>query len=180
MNAQDRNNLFSELVSRHQSELYAYIFSIVRNWEDADDLFQSVCLVLWRKFESFRPNSSFFAWARQTAKLTVRDFLNRKQLNRYVSEELLDALTETAITSKADEAELYIVALRSCKAKLSATDEELIELRYVEDLGSREISDRLQRPQRSVTNSLARIQRWLFECLRKEMARQEHARKDCP
>ena len=45
------SNLFSELISRHQSELYAYIFAIVRNWEDADDLFQSVSLVLWRKFE---------------------------------------------------------------------------------------------------------------------------------
>ena len=54
MNEQERHNLFSELIARHQSEIYAYIFAIVRNWEDADDLFQSVCLVLWRKFESFR------------------------------------------------------------------------------------------------------------------------------
>ena len=74
MNEQDRHNLFSELIARHQSELYAYIFAIVRNWEDADDLFQSVCLVLWRKFESFRPGSSFFSWARQTAKIEVRKF----------------------------------------------------------------------------------------------------------
>lgn len=178
MNTQDRNTLFSELISRHQSELYAYIFSIVRNWEDADDLFQSVCLVLWEKFESFRPDSSFFAWARQTAKLTVRDFLRRKHMKRYATEELLDALSETAIVSKANESEYYVAALRRCKAKLTSSDEELIELRYVEDLGSRQIADRLQRPQRSVTNSLARIQRRLFDCLRREMARQEHAQKD--
>lgn len=180
MNEQDRHNLFSELVGRHQSELYAYIFSIVRNWEDADDLFQSVCLVLWSKFESFRPDSSFFAWARQTAKLTVRNFLKQKQSKRYASEQLLNALAETAVVSKADEAESYLAALRRCKAKLGAMDEELIELRYVEDLGSRQIADRLQRPQRSVANSLARVQRWLFECLRMEMAQQEHSGKDRP
>ena len=65
MNEQQRHDLFSELIARHQSELYAYIFAIVRNWDDADDLYQSTCLVLWRKFESFRPGTSFFSWARQ-------------------------------------------------------------------------------------------------------------------
>ena len=60
MNKQGHQNLFSELITRYQSELYGYIFAVVRNWEDADDLFQSVSLVLWRKFESFRPDSNFF------------------------------------------------------------------------------------------------------------------------
>ena len=74
MNEQERHNLFSDLIARHQSELYGYIFAVVRNWEDADDLFQSVCLVLWRKFESFQPGSSFFSWARQTAKNRGQQF----------------------------------------------------------------------------------------------------------
>jgi DNA-directed RNA polymerase specialized sigma24 family protein len=61
MTDQNRHNLFSELIARYQSELYGYIFAVVRNWEDADDLFQSICVVLWRKFESFRPGSEPFA-----------------------------------------------------------------------------------------------------------------------
>jgi RNA polymerase sigma-70 factor, ECF subfamily len=181
MNKQDHHSLFSELIGRHQSEIYAYIFSVVRNWEDADDLFQSVCLVLWSKFESFRPNSNFFAWARRTARITVSNFLKRKQLEQYASEELLSALTETTFISRGvgDEGgESYLVALRRCKDKLSAMDEELLELRYVEDLGSRQIADRLHRPQRSVSNSLARVQRWLFECIQTEMAQSEHSGKE--
>ena len=178
MNEQDRQNLFSELISRHQNEIYAYIFSVVRNWEDSDDLFQSVCLVLWSKFELFRPDSSFFAWARQTAKITLCNFLKHKPLEAYVSEDLLSALTETTIESKGDEREFYLAALRRCKEKLNGTDEELLELRYVEDLGSRQIADRLQRPQRSVSNSLARVQQWLFECIQMEMARREHPGKE--
>jgi RNA polymerase sigma-70 factor (ECF subfamily) len=61
MNEQKRHDLFTQLITHHQSDLYAYIFAIVRDWEDASDLFQSVCLVLWRKFELFQPNSSFLA-----------------------------------------------------------------------------------------------------------------------
>ena len=92
MNEQERQNLFAELIARHQSELYGYIYAIVRNWEDTDDLFQSVCLVLWSKFESFRFGTSFFAWARQIAKIKVSDFLRHKhkQLPSFITEKLID------------------------------------------------------------------------------------------
>jgi RNA polymerase sigma-70 factor, ECF subfamily len=177
MNEQDRHNLFSELIACHQSELYAYIFAIVRNWEDTDDLYQTVCLILWAKFDSFRPGSSFFSWARQTAKLTVRKFLRCKPLRTYVSENLLDALAETTFDTECAKASPYMAALERCREKLAATDEDLLELRYVEDLGSRQIADRLRRPQQSVCQSLKRIRRWLLECVETELAQQEHSRE---
>ena len=126
MNEQDRHNLFCELITRHHSQLYAYIFAIVRNREDAGDLFQSVCLVLWRKFESFQPDTSFFSWARQTAKLVVRSFLrHKKKLSSHISQELLDTLAETVAEAETNEAEFYLVALRRCKEKLSPADEDV-------------------------------------------------------
>ena len=175
MNEQDRHNLFSELIARYHSQLYAYIFAVVKNREDTEDLFQSVCLVLWRKFELFQPGSSFFSWARQTAKLMVCNFLRHKRnLSTYASEDLLDALAETVSEAQGDGVELHVAALRRCKEKLIAADEELLQLRYVEDLGIREIADRLRRLQPSVCRSLNRIRRWLLECIQMELARQEH------
>jgi RNA polymerase sigma-70 factor, ECF subfamily len=179
MNDQDRHNLFSELVARHQSGLYAYIFAIVQNWEDADDLYQSTCLVLWRKFESFRPGSSFFSWARQTAKIEARNFLTRKQPPSCVSAELVDALAETAVDAPGDDAELYLATMQRCRERLSATDEQLLQLRYVEDLNIQEIADRLQRVRQSVSRSLNRIRCWLLECMQVELARRDHSEK-CP
>ena len=175
MSEQERHSLFSDLMAHHQGELYSFIFAAVRNWEDADDLLQSVCLVLWRKFDTFRPGSSFLFWARRTAKLEVSNFLRRKRSSSHATDELLDALAETAVEVQGAGMDAYLAALRHCKEKLSPTDEELIELHYVEDLGSRQIADRLQRPQPSVCHSLNRIRSWLFECIQMELARQEHA-----
>ena len=177
MNEQDRNNLFSELLARYQSELYGYIYAVVRNWEDADDLFQSVCLVLWSKFELFRPGSSFFAWARQTARIEVSKYLRLKQSPASVSEKLLDDLAEAVSESHSVEVEPYLIALRCCKSKLCATDEELLELHYIEDLGSRQIAERLRRPQPSVCHSLNRIRCWLLECIQRELVQREHSEK---
>jgi RNA polymerase sigma-70 factor, ECF subfamily len=175
MNEQERHTLFSELLTRHQSQIYGYIFGVVRNWEDADDLYQSVCLILWRKFESFRLGSNFLAWARQTTRIELSKFLRQKPSRSSVSEKLLDDLAEPFIETQSSEAESYLAALRRCKTKLTRADEELLELHYDEDRGSREIADRLRRSQPSICRSLNRIRCWLLKCIQMELARQEHS-----
>ena len=178
MNEQERHDLFSELLTCHQSRIYGYIFALVRNREDAADLFQSVCLLLWCKFESFQPGSSFFSWARKAAIFEVRNFLKRKNQPTYVGEELLDAFMRARPEAQSDATELYLVALRRCKAKLNASDAELLDLRYAEDRSTRQIADRLGRPQQGVCNSLARIRSWLMDCVQGDLTRQERQRED--
>jgi RNA polymerase sigma-70 factor, ECF subfamily len=178
MSERDRHNLYSELITLHQSRLYAYIFAVVRNQADADDLFQTVCLVLWRKFYLFQAGTSFFSWARQTAQREVRDFLKRRKRPTHVAGDLLDALVEAAPPVHSDATALYLDSLRRCREKLTGSDEELLNLRYVENLGSHDIAHRLHRPQQSVCNSLTRIRGWLLECVMTELARQESAAGD--
>jgi RNA polymerase sigma-70 factor, ECF subfamily len=178
MNDQDRHNLFSELIARYHSQLYAYIFAVVKTQADAEDVFQSVCLVLWRKFGSFQPEDNFFSWARQTAKYVLYSFLrHKKNQPNHATEELLDAFAETISSTQGDGVELHVAALRRCKERLSVADGELLQLRYVEALGIHEIADRLQRLQPSVCRSLNRIRRWLLECIQMELARQNHPGK---
>lgn len=175
MDEQQRHNLFVELITRHQSQLYGYIFALVRNREDADDLFQSVGLVLWQKFGAFRPDSSFVSWAGQTARFVVCNFLKRKRRSVYVSEELSEALVETAREPQSDATEFYLAALNRCKGKLGVEDEGLLRLRYVEELNTHQIAQRMGRAQASVCHSLARIRRWLFNCIHAELECQEKA-----
>jgi RNA polymerase sigma-70 factor, ECF subfamily len=175
MNEQDRNNLFSELLTGHQSQLYSYIFAFVRKREEAEDLFQSVCVVLWQRFDSFRPGSNFFAWARQTAIYVLRNALRRRKPPGYLSDELLDALAEADLDSRLDATDTYLLALRHCREELDDADAHLLELRYVDDLNTRQIADQLGRPQQGICNSLMRIRRWLFDCVRMEIARREHS-----
>ena len=175
MNEQDRHNLFSELIARYHSQLYAYIFAVIKNRDDTEDLFQSVCLVLWKKFDLFQPDSSFFSWARQTAKLMICNYLRHKgKLTTCDSEGLLDAIADTVYKVQGDAVELHVAVLRRCKEQLSTADEELLRLRYIEDLGIGEIADRLGRLQPSVCRSLSRIRRWLYKCIQRDLARQEY------
>jgi RNA polymerase sigma-70 factor, ECF subfamily len=176
MNAQDRHNLFAELITTHQSQLYGYIFALVRNRDDAADLFQSVCIVLWKKFDSFgSDDTAFFPWARQAAIFEVRNFLRSKKSPRHFTEELLDTFTDRDFRRQSDAAASYLDVLRSCKEKLTSADTELLEHHYGKDFSAQQIADHMGRSRQSVCNSLLRIRRWLLSCIRMQLARQEYS-----
>ena len=44
---------------RHQTQLFGYIYSLVRNLDDADDLFQQTSLALWKKIDQYDPARAF-------------------------------------------------------------------------------------------------------------------------
>jgi RNA polymerase sigma-70 factor (ECF subfamily) len=179
MTEQERHILFSELIARYQGPLYSYIFAAVKNRNDAEDIFQSVCLVLWRKFDSFQPNTNFLSWAYQTAKLILYSSLRQKRKWNCASEELLNALADTASNVHVNEDSIYLAAFRRCRDKLASPDEELLRFRYIDDLDIREIANRLQRLPPNVCRSLNRVRRWLLDCVRMELARQEHPPEGC-
>ena len=65
---------FAELLRRNQTQLFGYIYSLVRDLDDADDLFQQTSLVLWDKYEQFDPTRSFVGWACGVARYEVLNF----------------------------------------------------------------------------------------------------------
>jgi len=181
MNTQDRHCLFADLITTYQSQLYGYIFALVRNRDDAADLFQSVCVVLWRKFGSFNPDKdAFFPWARQTAIFEMRNFVRTSKSHRHVKEELLDAFASRCVSQHGDMTGTYLDALQTCKKKLLPTDVELLDCHYGRNLSAQEIANSVGRTRQSVGNSLLRIRRWLLDCIRTELAVQEHSQGKRP
>ncbi len=65
---------FAEQLARHHGQLLGYIYSLVRDLDDAEDLFQQTSLVLWDKFDQFDRSRSFVAWACGVARYEVTEF----------------------------------------------------------------------------------------------------------
>ena len=66
-----RKTEFADQLREAQSRLFGYIHSLVRDLDDADDLFQQTTLILWNKFGDFDPARSFLSWACGVARLEV-------------------------------------------------------------------------------------------------------------
>jgi len=162
---------FADILKRDQSRLYGYIHSLVRDLNDTDDLFQQVALILWRKFDTFDRQRSFFSWACGIARLEVANFLRSRGRQRlYFSDELNLLLIDAQEELTCDESEARRQALTHCVEKLRERDRVLLRERYAEDTGVAESASQQGRSPQSAYNSLRRIRRALFECIGRTLA----------
>src|SRR5262245_14023128 len=85
---------FAELFARHHRRVYGYISSLLVRPDEIDDVFQQTCVVLWRKWDQFSPDSDFVRWGCGIARNEVRNFLRVRRTNwAHFSERVLDELS---------------------------------------------------------------------------------------
>src|SRR4051794_41944074 len=66
-NEADSRKRLMALMTRHQRQIFSYIYVLVPNRPDAEDLLQETSLVICEKFNEFREGTDFVAWACQIA-----------------------------------------------------------------------------------------------------------------
>lgn len=168
-----REGRFARDLEQQQAKLFGYIHSLVRDLDDADDLFQQTSLILWKKYGEFDPTRSFFAWACGIARLEVSNFLRTRSRSRiYFSDQLNLLLLEAQEELTEDELEDRRGALAGCVEKLRLRDRKLIEECYGETSSVSEVAGRSGRSPQSVHNSLRRIRRSLFECIHRTLSQE--------
>ena len=154
---------------RHQKRIFAFILTLVPDWNDAEEILQETSIVLWKKFSEFEIGTDFGKWARAVARIEIRKFYGKKGRDRRIlSEEVVAALIKDFDSDPHDFDERG-TALRSCLKNLSKKDFELIFSRYVTQSATNSIASQLGRTVESVCNSLRRIRERLLKCILKEL-----------
>lgn len=77
--------LYREVISELQKPLYAYIYKIIKNHYDAEDVLQDVFITAFYKLPSLKDDSKFKSWIYQIAYTKSLEHL-RKQKRIVVSE----------------------------------------------------------------------------------------------
>ncbi|MES1194515.1 MAG: sigma factor, partial [Opitutus sp.] len=68
----DSQKRLMALMTRHQRQIFAYIYTLVPRRHDAEDLLQETSVVICEKFNGFTPGTDFVAWACQIAYWRIR------------------------------------------------------------------------------------------------------------
>ena len=95
--------------------------------------------MLWKKFDSYDPQGSFYGWACQIAYLEVLQLRRKSQRLQTISEEALAVLAHEAL-SRAGNLNSRQHALEDCLQRLGAEERTLIEQRYHERHSPKEIA----------------------------------------
>jgi RNA polymerase sigma-70 factor (ECF subfamily) len=169
--ADARRAEFAVRLRSHQTQLFGYIYSLVRNLDDADDLFQQMSLVLWDKFDQFDSSRSFVNWACGVARYEVLNFVRARGRSRLCfSDELSLVLVEAQETLEHERLEERRDALAGCMKKLRQQDRQLVEACYERPACIQDVARSSGRSTQSIHNSLRRIRRALFDCVQHRLA----------
>src|SRR3954463_14930325 len=94
------------LMTRHQRQIFSYIYVLVPNRSDAEDLLQETSLVICEKFHEFKEGSDFVAWACQIAYWRVRYSRQKFARSKVIfDQDILDVVAHTIgrMTDELDE-----------------------------------------------------------------------------
>ena len=70
---------FDELVRRYQERIYATVYHMTSNHEDANDLTQESFIKAYRALKSFKGDSSFYTWVYRIAVNKTINFLKQRK-----------------------------------------------------------------------------------------------------
>lgn len=159
------------LMTRHQRQIFAYIYTLVPDRHDAEDLLQETSVVICEKFEEFTPGTDFVAWACQIAWWRIR-YARQKYARAKVifDDEVLEAVAHTASTMREELDERH-EALALCLQKLPSRDRELVLTRYEPGCGVAEAAERSGRSMEAAYKALNRLRKLLHDCVAHELAR---------
>src|SRR6201993_2356286 len=71
---------FDELVTRYRTRIFAMVYNMVHNEQDAWDLAQESFVKAWKSIKRFRGRSSFYTWIYRIVMNVTIDWLRKKQV----------------------------------------------------------------------------------------------------
>ena len=121
---------FLKMLMHNDRNIYAYILSMVPNVSDADDIMQETAVVMWRKFDSFDPDTSALAWGLTIAKYNVLNYYKKQGNSKLCFSDNLLSSIEKKVEKAMPEMEENLDVLKQCVKKLDSNQRHLLQLRY--------------------------------------------------
>ncbi len=142
---------YDELVRRYQERVYATIYHMTSNHEDANDLAQETFIKAFQAIKTFKGGSSFFTWVYRIAVNKTINFLKQRKNRTHMSLNDLDFNAEhdpdlvALVSHKTPRREVSLAELQeklnAAMQKLSESHRLVVTLHDVQGLPHDEIAE---------------------------------------
>lgn len=165
---------FRELVERYQGRLVNYLYRLMRDYGEANDLAQEVFFKVYQALDRYNPEYKFSTWLFRVAQNAAIDQIRKRRLklvsmDRPVANSSEQRTWEFPSGERGPYGELRNVergaAIQEAIEKLPWEYRELIVLRHFGELSYEEIATLKEMPLGTVKNKLFRGRQMLKECL---------------
>lgn len=161
---------YLQLLNTHERALAAYVYALVNDRADAEDILQNSRLTMWKRFSDFSEGTNFLAWARKIALHQILNYRrSEKRKPRYATDPAFLEAVAREIDQQSDHLQKRSEALRKCLTRLPDKQKRTILLRYYEDADISEIAQKTERTEGAVYRLLSRIRESLNECVTRQL-----------
>lgn len=130
---------FGSLYDKYQPRIYRFIYLKVGHREEAEDLCHQVFLSAWQNISNYKfKGFSFSAWVYSIARNKIIDYYRTKKHHQNIDDVkiIIDAGPHKDFDSKIEKENL-----KKAIQKLSQAEQNVIILRFVEDLSLKETAE---------------------------------------
>ena len=147
--ANGRNEAFDVLLKRHQQRVFSYIYSVVRDNDVADDIFQEtfVKVIMTIRQGRYSESGRFGTWLSRIAHNLIIDYFRQQKSENTVSadNEEVDVLNRRELCDGTVEDFLCNIQIeddvRRIVAALPESQREVLEMRFYKDMSFKEIAE---------------------------------------
>lgn len=162
---------FSDLVSGHRSRVFGYIYSMLHNMSDAEDIYQQTTLLMWQKFDEFEPNTDFCGWALRIAYYNIKNFQRTaRRHHAFFSDEVMTRVAKCYESQSARHAEERLDALSHCVRRLPERHQHILRQRYTDGTSIRVLAEREGKTEAAMTMLLSRLRKTIFHCVQAQFS----------
>lgn len=161
---------YKEIGIRYRNKLFAYIYHLVGNKDETEDILQNVFLKVYRNIKSFDTKRKFSSWIYRIAHNEAVNYLKRKSRKKFMSLEDVVSLKDKKELRDEEEspADAWIKKelqneVNKALGGISAKYKEVLLLRYFLDKSYEEISGIIGKPVNTVGTLINRAKKKLFE-----------------
>ena len=163
----------ARLLVRDRDRYVARIWSLIHDFDQAEDLFQAICVDVVQQRDAISDETHLARWIHQAARFRAIDVLRRDQARPLIFDSALLNLLEAEWDQQPQaQAQQIKHALHHCVEQLTPHARELIDLRYAHDIKGRALAEKLGRKPNAVFVALSRIHRKLSDCISARLRRE--------
>jgi len=146
----------------------SFIYTLVPNSSDADDIMQETARVMWEKIDDFEVGTNFVAWALTIAKYQVLSYRKRYHSKVPFNLDLIETLSQEAEDTPLQNHH-RLDALRRCLQKLDQKDRKLIFYRFEKRFTAKMLSKQIGVAMNTIYRNESRILHSLLNCVQKTL-----------
>jgi len=167
---------FTMLLDHYWNEVYAFMLKRTENETDAEDITIETFAKAFQKITSYRREYQFNTWLIAIAKNVHVDLLRRRKASMLTHLDFENGQNPYEVADSSPSAEDILITeqnlsrLLACIKQLKPHYQEVIQLRYFQEMSYEEIANYSREPLANVKVKLLRARRLLAEIIRAERA----------